>query len=160
MGARTLGLPVLIAAALRWFRPWARLAPDAPDPVEGFTTSAISGDITNSGAINLDPELVFPAGLGQERSRNAEDRRPGRGTSSTTSVTRHEMWQPSVWLVTAGGMLYGGAGIGIGYTPTETGRRTRSTRAGRGRRFTPRRLRPRRIRHLPVPERCRAQEES
>jgi hypothetical protein len=112
MNARALTLPVLIAAAL---------LVSAAGPARAGRTIGGGihylrnlGDITNSGTIDLDQNSYsLLASIKNDMGMLKVD---GQVEYIFDHVgTGHEMWQPSVWLL-AGGMVYGGAGIGIGYT--------------------------------------------
>jgi len=112
MNARALRLSALIAAAL--------LVSAVGTARAGRTIGGgihylrNLGDITNSGTVSLDQNSYSV--LASIKNDLGMLKIDGQVEYIFDHVgTGHEMWQPSVWLL-AGGMLYGGAGIGIGYT--------------------------------------------
>lgn|SRR5262245_47194511 len=112
MNARALGCSAVIAAAL--------LVAAVGTARAGRTIGGgihylrNLGDITNTGTIDLDQNSYSL--LGSVKGDLGMLKVDGQVEYIFDHVgTGHEMWQPSAWLL-AGGMLYGGGGIGIGYT--------------------------------------------
>lgn len=114
MNARSCGFTLLIVAALTLSGIGTAHAAWLGGGIHYLRTL---GDITDDGNIDLNQNSVSLLASG------LTDMGPLKVEGQVEYVfdyvgTGNEMWVPSAWVL-AGGMIYGGAGIGIGYTNNE-----------------------------------------
>jgi hypothetical protein len=111
---RLLGIsPILIAAVLL---AWSGVANAQHRLGGGIHYLRNLGDITDSGAVDLNQNSVSLIGSYQYKAKLLRVEGDVEYVFDYVG-TGKEMWEPSGWaLVGIGRLLYGGAGMGIGYT--------------------------------------------
>ena len=112
MTSRACRLSVLVAAALLVVS--AELAHAQRSLGVGIHYLRNLGNITNDGTIDLNQDS-FSLLVSTKRDLGLLKFDGQVEYVFDYLGTGHEMWQPSAWLL-AGGLVYGGGGIGIGYT--------------------------------------------
>jgi len=115
MNARSVGTSILMAIAL--FVSFAGTAHAGHSLGVGVHYLRNLGDITDDGAVDLNQNSASL--LGSFKSGAGPLKVDGQVEYIFDYIgTGHEMWQPSVWGL-FGNTLYGGVGMGIGYTNNE-----------------------------------------
>ena len=113
------------------------------------------GDISDDGAVDLNQNSASL--IGSIKSDLGPLKLDGQVEYIFDYIgTGDEMWQPSLWLL-LGGFIYGGGGMGIGYTNNEWQIQPILRPSG-GCESTSGRLGPGRLRDVPVPERSGTRE--